>query len=239
LFLFFAKVTQICFRNKAQIIFKHFKSNNIMKKFIFTTAIVLSGFFAQAQTQFEQGMGKAFELWKAGKSTEASAMFERIASVEKDSYLPNYYVALVNTTAAFQVQSDKEKVAALLNKAQESLDIEFVKNPQNPEILVMQALIYTAWIASDPMTNGMKLSGKVLELYAKAENIAPENPRVVFGKAEFEIGGARYFKQDTSAMCGQIDKSITLFSNFKPETVFHPNWGLDRALEAQKQCAKK
>ncbi|WP_432671424.1 hypothetical protein [Flavobacterium sp. SM2513] len=210
-----------------------------MKKFIFTSVIVLSAFFAQAQTQYEQGMSKAFELWKTGNPTEASAMFERIASVEKDNYLPNYYVAFVNTTTAFQVMNDKQKVAALLDKAQQTLDIEFAKDPNNPEILVLQALIYTAWISSDPMTNGMKLSGKVMELYAKAAEIAPNNPRVVFGKAEFEIGGARYFKQDTSRMCAQIDKAITLFSNFKPETVYHPNWGLDRALEAQKECAKK
>ena len=210
-----------------------------MKKLILTSAIVLSAFFAQGQSQFEQGMNKAFELWKTGKPTEASAMFERIASVEKDNWLPNYYVAMVNTTAAFQVMNEKEKVAGLLNKAQESLDIEFAKNPENAEILALQALIYTAWISFDPMTNGMKLSGKVMEIYAKAEKLDPTNPRVVFGKAEFEMGSARYFKQDISPMCAQIDKAITLFSNFKPQSVYHPNWGLDRALQAQKQCAKK
>lgn len=210
-----------------------------MKKLIFLTVCILGAIAAKAQSQYEQGMNKAFELWKTNNPAEASAMFERIASAEKNSWLPNYYVALVNTTTAFQLLNDKEKVASLLNKAQESLDIEFAKNPQNPEILVMQALIYTAWIASDPMTNGMKLSGKVMEMYAKAEKIAPENPRVVFGKAEFEIGGARYFKQDTKPMCAQIDKAITLFSNFKPESVYHPNWGLDRALQAQKECAGK
>lgn len=210
-----------------------------MKKSILTLVIVLSGILAQGQSQYEQGMNKAFELWKTNNTTEASAMFERIASVEQHNWLPNYYVALVNTTNAFQVLNDKQKVTALLDKAQEKLDIEFVKNPENAEILVLQALIYTAWIASDPMTNGMKLSGKVMELYAKAEKIAPNNPRVIFGKAEFEIGGARYFKQDTSAMCVQIEKAVTLFSNFKPETIYHPNWGLERALEAQKECAKK
>ena len=36
-----------------------------------------------AQTKFEQGMGKAFQLWDEGKNTEASAMFERIAAAEK------------------------------------------------------------------------------------------------------------------------------------------------------------
>ncbi len=210
-----------------------------MKKLLITLVMALSACCLQAQTQYEQGMNKAFELWKNGKPTEAAALFERIASVEKNNWLPNYYVALVNTTTAFQVLENKEKVADLLDNAQEHLDIELVKNPQNPEILVVQALIYTAWISSDPMTNGMKLSAKVMELYNRAEKIAPNNPRVVFGKAEFEIGGARYFKQDTSAMCGEIEKSIALFSTFKPETIYHPTWGLDRALEQQKICSKK
>lgn len=209
-----------------------------MKKIIVTFVLASLSLLAPAQTQFEQGMNKAFELWKTGNPVEASAMFERIAAVEKDNWLPNYYVAFITTTTAFEFRNDKEKVAALLNKAQESLDIEFQKNPENPELLVLQALIYTAWISFDPMTNGMKMSGKVMEIYSKAEQIAPNNPRVVFGKAEFEMGSARYFKQDTSPMCGQIDKAITLFNTFKPESVFHPNWGLDRALKVQKGCAK-
>ena len=209
-----------------------------MNRIIFTI-VLFATTLANAQSQFEQGMQKAFQLWGEGKPAEASAMFERIASAEKNSWLPNYYVALVNTTTAFQSLGDKEKVAPLLDKAQEALDIEFIKHPENPEILVMQAMIYTAWVAYDPMTNAMKYSPKVMEMYARAEKIAPENPRVVFGKAEFEIGGARYFGSDTKPMCAQIDKAITLFANFKPETAFHPNWGLDRALEAQKECNKK
>ena len=87
-----------------------------------------------AQTQYEQGMQKAFALWGEGKTTEASAMFERIASAEKNNWLPNYYVSMVNTTAAFQTK-DKDKVAALLGKAQEALNIELDKNPENPELL--------------------------------------------------------------------------------------------------------
>jgi hypothetical protein len=79
-----------------------------------------------AQTQFEQGMGKAFGLWKEGKNTEASAMFERIATAEKTSWYPNYYVALVNTTSAFS-EKDKTKLDLMLTKAQEALDVEMIK----------------------------------------------------------------------------------------------------------------
>lgn len=199
-------------------------------------AILVSG-FTFAQGQYEQGMGKAFSLWKEGKNTEASAMFERIASAEKNNWLPNYYVALVNTTTSFGTK-DKETVNALLTKAQAALDIEMAKDPENAELMVMQAMIYTGWIAFDPMTNGMTLSGKVMELYSKAEKIAPENPRVVFGKADFEIGGAKFFGTDIKPMCAEVDRSIALFEKFKPATPFSPKWGLDRALETQKECKK-
>ena len=202
---------------------------------IITTITYFICSLVSAQGQIEQGMGKAFQLWGEGKSTEASDLFERIASDEKASWLPNYYVALVNTTTAFRTK-DKEQMNLLLSKAQKALDAEMDKNPNNAELLVMQAMIHTAWIAFDPMTNGQKLSGTVMELYGKAQAIAPENPRVVFCKAEFEIGGAKFWGTDTKPMCAQIEKAIGLFATFKPETPFSPKWGLERALEAQKNC---
>lgn len=205
-----------------------------MKKILLALAVLVSG-FTFAQGQYEQGMGQAFSLWKEGKSTEASALFERIASAEKNNWLPNYYVALVNTTASF-ASKDKETVNGLLTKAQAALDIEMVKNPENAELLVMQAMVYTGWIAFDPMTNGMALSGKVMQLYAQAEKIAPDNPRVVFGKADFEIGGARFFGSDIKPMCAEVERSIALFEKFKPETPFSPKWGIERAIETQKSC---
>lgn len=207
-----------------------------MTKIIVTFVLFLTT-LVSAQSQYETGMQKAFKLWDEGKNTEASALFERIASAEKDNWLPNYYVALVNTTTAFTVK-DKTQISGLLAKAQESLDKELDKNPNNSELLVLQALINTAWIVADPMTNGMKLSAKTVEIYNKAIALDPKNPRAVFGKAEFEIGGARYFGSDTKPMCAQIDKSIELFATFKPETVFHPKWGEERALQAQKECKK-
>ncbi|AYN04839.1 MULTISPECIES: hypothetical protein [unclassified Flavobacterium] len=188
-----------------------------------------------AQTQFEQGMGKAFGLWKEGKNTEASDLFERIAAAEKASWLPNYYVALVNTTSAFKTQ-DKTQIDLLLTKAQNALNVELTKDSNNAELYVLQALIYTAWVVADPMTNGMKYSAKTMEMYDKAEALAPENPRVVFGKADFQLGGAKWTGIDTKPLCAQVDKAISLFATFKPETPFSPKWGLDRALEVQKTC---
>lgn len=218
--------------------FRNLNFKNWSKKVIVAVAIIAINMTQAQQGRFEEGMGKAFQLWGEGKNTEASDLFERIASAEKSSWLPNYYVALVNATSSFQT-TDKEKVSALLNKAQSALDIELVKDANNAELLVLQAMIDTGWVVFDPMTNGMKLTGKIMETYGKALAIAPNNPRAIFGKAEFEIGGAKYFGTDTKPMCAEIDKAIDLFGKIKPETPFSPKWGLERALEAQKECKKQ
>ncbi|SHM16391.1 hypothetical protein [Flavobacterium saccharophilum] len=207
-----------------------------MTKIITITTLFICSLLS-AQTQFEQGMGKAFGLWKEGKNADASAMFERIAAAEKTSYLPNYYVALINTTTAFN-EKDKTKIDLLLTKAQDALDVEFIKDQNNAELYAMQALIYTAWVVADPMTNGMKYSAKVMEAYAKGKAIDPNNPRIVFGEADYQIGGAKWSGVDTKPLCAQVDKAIELFATFKPETPFSPKWGLERALETQKNCKK-
>ncbi|TDW48682.1 hypothetical protein EV144_103198 [Flavobacterium sp. 270] len=207
-----------------------------MKKFITVIALFVV-VISSAQTQFEQGMGKAFGLWKEGKNTEASAMFERIASAEKTQWLPNYYVALINTTASFS-EKDKSKVDLMLTKAQDALDVEFIKDQNNAELYILQALVYTAWVVQDPMTNAQKYSGKVMESYAKAKAIDPNNPRAVFGEADYQLGGAKWTGVDTKPLCAQVDKAVELFGTFKPATPFSPKWGLDRALEAQKNCKK-
>ncbi len=205
-----------------------------MKKILTTIALFVVA-FTTAQGQFEQGMGKAFQLWGEGKNPEASAMFERIAAAEPNSWLPNYYVALVNTTTAFTIK-DKDQINSLLTKAQNALDVELIKTPDNSELIVLQALIHTAWVVYDPMTNGQKLSGTILELYGKAIALDPNNPRAVAGKAEYEIGGAKFWGTDTKPMCAQIEKAIGLFATFKPETAFSPKWGLERAEEVYKTC---
>ena len=211
------------------------KTINIMSTKIIIIIALFVASVVSAQGQFEQGMGKALQTWKEGKPAEAVAQLERIASVEKTNWLPNYYIALINTTQAFGEQN-KTKMLSLIEAAQKAQDICNDLAMDHPEVLVMQAMIHTASIVYDPMTNGQRLSGDVMYILNKAYKIAPENPRVVLQKADFEIGMAQYFGQDTKPMCAQIEKSIELFATFKPESALHPNWGLDRAQEALKGC---
>jgi len=74
------------------------------------------------------------------ENAEASDLFERIASAEKSNWLPNYYVALVNTTTAFGTK-DKDKVNLLLSKAQKALDIEMGKIKIMPNCMLCKHLL--------------------------------------------------------------------------------------------------
>jgi len=205
-----------------------------MDKLIIILLLMVSGML-RGQSNYEEGMTRAMELWEQNKTEEASALFQRIASAEKDSWLPNYYVAMVNTTAAFRTK-DYTQVNQYLTRAQEALDKELAVHPDNAELLVLQAMIHTAWIAYDPMSYGQSLSGKVMQLYAKAEKLAPENPRVILSKAQFEMGSARFFGTDVKPICAQVERSIDLFDNFKPESHFHPNWGKQEAMLTLNTC---
>ena len=205
-----------------------------MKK-VALIAMVLINSLAIAQDPYTKGMQKAFQLWGEGNTTEASNQFERISSAETDNWLPAYYVSQVNTVASFG-EKDKDKLSIQLQKAQEFVDIAIAISPDNPEILVQQALIHTAWVAFDGATYGMTLSGKVALLYEEALQLAPDNPRVVFSKAEWDMGSARFFGKDISPYCKDVARALDLFANFKPKTAFHPNWGKERAEKIVANC---
>ena len=48
--------------------------------------------------------------------------------------------------------------------------------------------------------------------------------------------GARYFGTDLKPLCERMQHAIELFATFKPESVFHPAWGLDRAQKGLENC---
>ncbi|MAM28620.1 MAG: hypothetical protein CMC13_06310 [Flavobacteriaceae bacterium] len=200
-----------------------------MKSILIITYLLLS-VMATAQTKYEQGMRKAFELWEAGKPNEAANIFERIAQAEPDNWLPPYYVSQIHVFQSFS-EKDKEKLVPQLKTAQDFLNDAKAISKNNPEIMVLEAQMLTAWIVFDGQKYGMTYSGKISELYNKAAQIAPENPRVVLGKAEWDIGAAKWFGKSTEAYCEDLKRAETLFATFTPEGEFYPQGGGSRVAQ--------
>jgi len=208
---------------------------NTLVKIVVVIILSIANNQSKAQTNFEKGMTKAFELWEAEKWEDAENMFERIAKAEAEEWLPNYYIAQMNSLKSWNIK-DEVILKAQLEKAQEHLDIALSKTEENSELIVMQAQIYTNWVAFDGMTYGMKYAAKISELYEKATQLDPDNPRAAFCKTEWAMGSAKYFGQDTAPYCKQLETALELFDTFKAESDFHPNWGKERAEQVVESC---
>jgi len=201
-----------------------------MKK-ILTLTIALATLPVFAQSKYELGMEKAFDLWKTGNQWEAANMFERIAQAEPDEWLPPFYVAQINVFNSFN-EKDGEQLSAKLQKAQDFLNDAMAISKENPEIMVLQAQLYTCWVIFDGQKYGMTMSPKVLQLYQQAYALEPENPRVAFGKVEWEIGTAKFFGQDIAPYCEQLKNAVALFDTYKSKGKFYPNGGAEYAKQS-------
>lgn len=189
---------------------------------------------ANAQ-DYNTRMQKAIDTWYEGNAIEASNQFESIADSSPEEWLPNYYVGLVNATMAFRIE-DEEKQDQSIKKALSAIESELEKSPNNAELLVVKALSYTVYLAQAPRKNGPKYYPKVMRIYAKASKIAPENPRVALEKARFGLKSAQYTQEGTTSACKTLSKAKELFTTFKNDEAFYPDWGAERVDELMKQC---
>jgi Ni/Co efflux regulator RcnB len=189
-------------------------------------------------SQYQRGMNKAFDLWQTDKSWDAANMFERIAAADSDNWLPTFYVAQINVLNSFS-EKDKTKLTAQLGKARDFLNDAMAISKDNAEILVLEAQWYTAWIVYDGQQYGMTYSPKVAELYQKAIALAPENPRVVMGKTEWDVGSAQFFGQAVDKYCPELERAVRLFDTFVPEGEFFPQGGKEYAQSVLEKTCKQ
>src|SRR5690554_983441 len=234
IFSYNKEIINLCSRNQLKL-----KPKKIMIRFVlFLTSLILST-IVSGQTSYQDDMKKGIELFENGNFEQSSELFEKIAESETDNWLPNYYVAFTNSLGSFEFSSDKEKMEKMLTKAQDFLDKEITKQPENVELMVVQTFIDTGWILYNPMTYGMRGMNKALEVYNRASKLDPTNPRVAFTRVQFNMHSAQYMGGNPSDYCEDLKKAIELFATFKPETELHPNWGLNNAKKLSLECESK
>jgi hypothetical protein len=202
---------------------------------IFIITMIL-GFNTNAQTSYEKGMEEAFNLWEEDKTIEASSLFERIAKAEKDNWLPPFYAAYTLVISSFEVK-DEATLKLKIEKATELLNQASSSSPNNPEIMIVKALANTAYINFDAQKYGMTFSGKNEFIYQTALKIAPNNPRVILSKAEWDMGSAQFFGSSIEPYCKDIKRALGFFQNEeKSEVKFYPDWGEKKAQKILDDC---
>jgi len=206
-----------------------------MKNLILIIATVLFTININAQDKYMQGMGKALGLWGEGKGMEAVALFERISQAEKDNWLPPYYAANVLIVESFS-SKDPVKVNEMLEKAEKFIKQAHERSPDNSEIVTMEGLLYTGYVAMDPAQYGMIYSPKIMGLHGKAMGLDSLNPRAHANAIEYEMGSARFFGTDLKTFCERLEAVKPLFENQNSEVPFYPSYGIERIEENMKEC---
>lgn len=104
-----------------------------------------------------------------------------------------------------------------------------VDNADTVELLVLEAMLHTAYISMSPMEYGPSLSPVVTGVLDSASKMDPGNPRVALFRAEWNIGSAPYVGNDPKIFCKDLKASLALFAQDTPSEAFAPEWGEERA----------
>ncbi len=206
---------------------------NIKYTFVFIAFIFSAQSFAQGA--YEKGMQKGLSLWGENKTVEAVAMFERIAQVEKDNWLPLYYASNILIIQSFS-DSTTDIKNERLKKATQLIEKAHGLSPDNSELLTLEGMLYTGYVAMDPATYGMQYSGKIMDLHARAIELDPSNPRAHMNSIEYELGAAQFFKTDTAPICEKMKSVLVKFDEQSTDLPFAPKGGKERALQVIENC---
>lgn len=201
-----------------------------MKNIIFLFALILfqiSGFAQNAK--YTAAMTKAILQLDSAKTSaqhlEAANGFARIASAESKEWLPAYYAALSQVSAAFGLLKDNPaKALEVIDAAQFSLDKAMAIAPKESELAVLQAYILIARVSENPMVKGQELSPQVFAALGKAAALNPENPRAPFLQGMYTLNMPEFYGGGAARAKPFFEKAAALYEQAQPGELM-PRWG--------------
>jgi hypothetical protein len=161
--------------------------------------------------------------------------FERIASAEKNQWLPYYYAALCQVNYTY-MEEDKSKIDAIADKATSLINKADSLQPENSEISCIKSMIASSHMMVNPMQRYMEygqLSAAELENAMKQD---PSNPRPYYLKGQ----GLKYTPEQFGGGCKtaveQLQTAMDKYAAFKPASEISPNWGKQRTEMLLNEC---
>jgi hypothetical protein len=167
-----------------------------------------------------------------GLNTLANS-FQRIADAEKNQWLPYYYAALANVSAAYMMSMGQmgmaDKTDPLADKAEGLLNKAAELSKDNSEIYCVKKMIASLRLIGDPQNRYMTYGPAAEEALATAKTLNPGNPRVTLLEAQDKLFTPEQFGGSKTEAKQLFEEAIKKYEAFKPETSIHPAWGLQQA----------
>jgi hypothetical protein len=213
-----------------------------MKKLVVSTFAILFGIstiFAQSE-KFTMAMKKNLAAIDSSFRNPADLLklannFERIATTEKNQWLPFYFAAYCQVLNGFMEQ-DKSKVDVIADKASALIASADSLMPGNSEISCIKSMIASCHMMVDPMQRWQQYGAESSENMEAAMKQDPTNPRPYFLKGQ----GLKYTPEQFGGGCStakpELQTALDKFSTFKVASDIHPNWGKQQVEMLIKEC---
>lgn len=212
-----------------------------MKKLLLSAIILFITVAVFAQNEkFTAAMKKNLAAMDTSFKNPANLLavantFERVASVEKNQWLPYYYAALCQVNYGF-LEQDKSKVDGYADKATLLISKADSLSPNNSEISCVKSMIASCHMMVDPMQRWQEYGQESSSNMDAAMQQDPNNPRPYFLKGQ----GLKYTPEQFGGGCTtakpQLQIALDKYAAFKPASEISPNWGKERVKMLIKEC---
>jgi tetratricopeptide (TPR) repeat protein len=211
-----------------------------MKRVLFTGVLIVFCMVSFAQgRQYNEVMLETIQLMNSattvGSLQQAANQFEQIGNTMRTLWLPYYYSAYCYVQISHKVESDQLKDLNV-DKAIELNNIADRLSPDNSEIYVMKGFILQARMNVDRWTRGFRYNSECLEMFERAKELDPENPRSylwhgvnLFNTPSYMGGGKKRAKV-------LLETAMDKFNTFKLKSPVYPDWGREYAEKILAEC---
>lgn len=169
---------------------------------------------------------------------QAANQFERIGIALQEEWLPYYYAAYCHVQISHHEKKDRAKDLHI-DKAEE---LNFRANqisPDNSEIYVMKGFILQAKMSVEPMVRGLKYNKECLDMFRKAKEMDPENPRSYLWHGVNLYNTPAYMGGGKKNALPLLDTALLKFDTYPLLSEIHPDWGKSYADSIRNECLKK
>ncbi len=171
-----------------------------------------------------------------GNFTEIANNFERIATAEKNQWLPYYYAAYLNVMKTM-AGDDKSNADANADKADELITkAEEANGKANSETQVIKSMIATAHMMVDPQSRWMQYGQASAKHIETAKELDATNPRPYYLEATGKMYTPEAFGGGKAIAKPIFERTLALYDAFKPASELHPNWGKKSAQQSYSLC---
>lgn len=199
-----------------------------MKPFVFIPLLLIPLVIFSQETRYEKAMREQLVALDTTSSNEGltkiAMVFERIARADTSQWLPAYYSAYVNILVSFN-ENDPMRKDAILDKAEEMLNIAKNRKPDESENSVVEAFLYLGRIQAYPMERGLEYSLLANAAIDKAISLNPDNPRAYYLKGTTIYYTPEQFGGGKDNAMPYLLKAKEKFNQFSSPSAFWPSWG--------------